>query len=102
MLIEKGDLSKGIKLIDFGISGKVQLSLEQHKAGTLRYCPPELVAGEYFKADPSFDVWSMGVLMYRMLFGEFPFSGPDWKSTKNAIIKARLRFPKASVDNAQL
>lgn len=70
------------------------MSLEQHKAGTLRYCPPELVAGEYFKADPSFDVWSMGVLMYRMLYGEFPFTGSDWSTTKKAIIKGRLKFPK--------
>lgn len=73
------------------------MSLELHKAGTLRYCPPELVSGEYFKADPSFDVWSLGVLLYRMVYGDFPFTGPDWASTKKSILKSRLKFIHTSV-----
>lgn len=86
MLTEKGNLSSGIKIIDFGIAGKVQLSLEQHKSGTLRYCPPELVAEQYFKADPSFDVWSLGILLYKLIYGDFPFNAPDFKTTKKLII----------------
>lgn len=48
LLNEKGDPSKGIKIIDFGISAKLQLSFEEHKAGTFRYCPPELLNEESF------------------------------------------------------
>ncbi|CDW82977.1 protein kinase domain containing protein [Stylonychia lemnae] len=88
------DLSKGIKIIDFGISGKIEKSIEQHKAGTIRYCPPELISETSFKADPSFDVWSLGILLYRMAYGDFPFNGDDWKTIKGKIMKAEFDFPE--------
>jgi len=44
LINDADDLSKGIKIIDFGISGKIEKSIEQHKAGTVRYCPPELIS----------------------------------------------------------
>lgn len=93
MLNEANDLTKGIKIIDFGIAGKIEVTIEQHKAGTLRYCPPELIAEKSFKADPSFDVWSLGILLYRLVFGAFPFTGNDWKTIKELIVKANVKFP---------
>lgn len=93
MLNEANDLNKGIKIIDFGIAGKIEKSLEQHKAGTLRYCPPELLAEKSFKADPSFDVWSLGILLYKLVFGVYPFDADTWTNTKKTIIKADLKFP---------
>lgn len=93
MLVSPGDLSGGIKIIDFGIAGKIEKSLEEHKAGTLRYCPPELLAEKSFKADPSFDVWSMGILLYKLVFGNFPFDAPDFSSIKKSIIKGDYAFP---------
>ena len=79
MLKAEGDLNSGIKIIDFGIAGKVEFSLDQHKAGTFRYCPPELLSQSSFKADPSFDVWSLGILLYRLIFGVFPFDSESWR-----------------------
>eukprot|EP00347_Sterkiella_histriomuscorum_P023140 403335795 len=96
MLNQPNDLNQGIKIIDFGIAGKIEKSLEQHKAGTLRYCPPELLSEQSFKADPSFDVWSLGILLYRLVFGKFPFDGEDWTTTKQAIIKSQFSFPEDS------
>ena len=96
LINDADDLSKGIKIIDFGISGKIEKSIEQHKAGTVRYCPPELISEKSFKADPSFDVWSLGILLYRMVFGDFPFNGDDWKTIKDKIMKAEFEFPENS------
>ena len=89
----KGDLTKGLKIIDFGIAGKIQLSFEKHKAGTFKYCPPELLSAESFYADPAFDVWSIGILLFKLVFGCFPFEGENWKETKQKIIEAKLIFP---------
>lgn len=91
MLNEEGNLSSGIKLIDFGISGK--LSLELLEAGTLRYCPPELISEGAFKADPSFDVWSLGVLLFKLVFGEYPFNAQDLKEVKKLIVEGKFKFP---------
>lgn len=35
----------------------------------------------------------MGVLLYKLVFGIFPFDAEDWANTKKTIIKAELNFP---------
>lgn len=75
MLREKGDLSQGLVIIDFGIAGRLQNLNEKHHEGTVRYVPPELVSGSSYTADQSFDVWSLGVLLYKMVYGCYPFDG---------------------------
>ena len=64
-----------IKLIDFGISGKWKAGtqVETNKAGTLLYSPPEFVSGENIEAHPRIDIWSLGVIAYRMAMGKYPF-----------------------------
>ena len=39
------------------------------------FMPPELHKKEITTANPAFDVWACGVIMYYLLFGEHPFSG---------------------------
>jgi serine/threonine protein kinase len=87
MLRERGNLSKGIVLIDFGIAGLMLNSREHCEEGTLRYAPPELLTGSSYKADSSFDVWSLGILLYKLVFGKFPFDGPYFNDIKQSIIK---------------
>ena len=41
---------------------------------------PELFEGKYFKEKS--DVWSIGIIFYRMLFGKFP---SDEKNFENVI-----------------
>ena len=40
--------------------------------GTLEYCAPEVLIGEKY-AGPELEMWSLGVLLYVLLFGEHPF-----------------------------
>ncbi len=55
--------------------------------------PPEMLSGESNAADPSIDVWAIGVIMFQMLYGDYPFNGIDKNELKKAIISSELRFP---------
>ena len=44
--------------------------------GTPSYMAPELVAKKDYYGQPV-DVWALGVLLYKMLTGYYPFNGED-------------------------
>jgi len=93
------------KLVDFGLSrlvgeGSVSTSGVQ-LAGTPLYMAPEVVMGE--RPDVSSDLWSVGVVLYRMLSGCTPFPGRSLPALFYAIhnsAPARLdpALPPALVD----
>jgi len=69
-----------IKLIDFGIAAKADArrltfgKLSQ-VMGTPDYISPEQVKGK--RGDRRSDLYSLGVILYEMLTGKLPFSGPN-------------------------
>jgi len=63
-----------VKICDFGIS-KVITDPEQtmsEQCGTPAYMPPEILSGNGYKGFKA-DIWSLGVLLYSMVFGTVPF-----------------------------
>jgi calcium-dependent protein kinase len=73
-----------IKLIDFGLSKKLNTSsnlLERQNSvvGTPYYVAPEVLTMDY---DFRCDIWSVGVILFIMLSGYPPFNG---KSTREVI-----------------
>ena len=74
------DENDNIKLIDFGIAGDAaakRLTYANFTAaiGTPNYISPEQVKGK--RGDGRSDIFSMGVILYEMLSGKLPFSGPS-------------------------
>ena len=74
------DENDHIKLIDFGIAGDTasrRLTYANFTAalGTPDYIAPEQVKGK--RGDGRSDIYSMGVILYEMLTGKLPFSGPS-------------------------
>jgi serine/threonine-protein kinase len=77
ILVDEND---NIKLIDFGIAGdtssrRLTYANFTTALGTPDYISPEQVKGK--RGDGRSDIYSMGVILYEMLTGKLPFSGPN-------------------------
>jgi serine/threonine-protein kinase len=87
------DVDDKIKLIDFGIAGDSaakRLTYANFTAaiGTPNYISPEQVRGK--RGDGRSDLYSMGVILYEMLSGKLPFSGPNPMAAMNERL---LNYP---------
>ncbi|MBI5512574.1 MAG: serine/threonine protein kinase [Deltaproteobacteria bacterium] len=78
------------KLLDFGVSkilrqepGRTLLTIPGEVFGTPLYMSPEQALSAR-DTDARTDVWSVGVLLYRMLVGKMPFEAP----TVGALLQA--------------
>ncbi|BDV02549.1 MAG: hypothetical protein HPAVJP_4380 [Candidatus Hepatoplasma vulgare] len=81
------NLENKIKLMDFGIvqaSTSQDLTKQASIIGTIQYLAPEIFKGE--KATPSSEIFSVGVLMYKMLTGVVPFYGVNHEDTARQIL----------------
>ena len=77
-----------VKVIDFDTATFYNINERlRGLCGTIYYMAPEVVYGEY---DEKCDVWSLGVIMYMLLSGNAPFSGPDEDSILKSISRAHL------------
>ena len=83
-----------IKLIDFGIAMKEDARRLTYVTlspalGTPDYISPEQVKGQ--RGDQRSDIYALGVMLYEMLTGETPFSGPNPLAVMNERV---LHDPK--------
>ncbi|PVU94868.1 hypothetical protein BB559_002904 [Furculomyces boomerangus] len=66
-----------VKLIDFGLANFfTQTGIMETFCGSLPYTAPEILRGEQYNG-PEIDIWSLGVLLYVVVTGRFPFDDPS-------------------------
>ncbi len=85
-----------IKIVDFGVARLENLSGHTQTGmviGTFHYISPERLLGK--TADGRADIWSVGVMLYRLLAGRLPFPGDDI-----SILQKVLHEPYDPLQNA--
>jgi WD40 repeat protein/serine/threonine protein kinase len=86
-----------VKILDFGLArlstGEQHLTQAGVILGTPAYMAPEQARGE--KVDGRADLFSLGVVLYRLATGVLPFHGPDMMSTLMALATHEPRPPSA-------
>jgi serine/threonine protein kinase len=81
---------KNLMLADFGFAAICQGDSLTERLGTFKYMAPELFrATSYGKA---VDVWALGVTMYVLLSGRYPFYHQDSKIICRLILQADIKF----------
>ena len=73
-----------IKLCDFGWAKELTLENRSTFCGTVEYMAPEIVENENY--DYGVDIWSLGILLYELLYGHSPFKA---NNTKNVILNIK-------------
>ena len=69
------DENNNIRLIDFGFACEFSDEEEMKRCcGSPRYSAPELY--EEHKSTEAVDMWSLGIILYLMVTGRFPFDSP--------------------------
>lgn len=84
-----------LKLGDFGLAAKLEYDGQRRRTvcGTPNYIAPEVLEkknGHSYEVD----IWSLGVVMYTMLFGRPPFETADVKLTYKRIKMNSYSFPE--------
>ena len=89
------DKNLELKIGDFGLIGKLNNDKDRKhtSCGTLHYMAPEAIIPPEKGYCYEVDIWSIGVIMYHLLTGKYPFNG-EKKELGNIILKGEYTFPE--------
>jgi serine/threonine protein kinase len=80
VLVEREGRPSFVKVVDFGmvrlVGSSSKLTNQGAIIGTPHYMAPEQCQGK--TADRRADIYSVGILLYRMITGKLPFDGDKW------------------------
>ncbi|XP_017100258.2 uncharacterized protein Nuak isoform X2 [Drosophila bipectinata] len=90
LLDEKGNA----KIADFGLSNVFDAGrLLATFCGSPLYASPEIVEGTPYQG-PEVDCWSLGVLLYTLVYGSMPFDGSNFKRLVKQISQGDYYEPR--------
>lgn len=88
------DEKNNAKLADFGLSNVFDKQRQLSTfCGSPLYASPEIVRGSPYEG-PEVDCWSLGVLLYTLVYGAMPFDGSNFKRLVKQISEACYFEPK--------
>jgi len=82
------------KLIDFGFASKERFFSQP--VGTIDYLAPEIVSYKKFRGFPV-DMWTLGIILYEMLYSRPPFFYKKYMDTYGAILKNSPSFTERDI-----
>mmetsp|Transcript_10236 Transcript_10236/g.18662 ORF Transcript_10236/g.18662 Transcript_10236/m.18662 type:complete len:613 (-) Transcript_10236:240-2078(-) len=88
------DTEGNVKIVDFELANFVRSEPLKTFCGSSYYAPPEICAGNIYDGEKA-DVWSIGVLLYMMVVGEYPFDDENDAALIKKIIEQPLQFPES-------
>lgn len=98
ILVKKIDGEPFVKLIDLGFAIKSEnhqdeLKPDEYIRGTAEFIAPELLKKE--KHDNRVDLYSLGIIVYRIVFKKFPFDIKNELKIYRAHLEQDFEFPKS-------
>lgn len=83
-----------IKVIDLGLSQYTLKDYDHSVRGTAYYIAPELLKNEIH--DHTVDFYSLGIMLYRIVYGYFPFESDNQLEIYKAHIEEEFNFPHSN------
>ena len=81
-----------VKLSDFGLSTYINMnSFQKTFCGSIHYAAPEIISGNAYNPMKT-DIWSIGVIIYALLIGKYPWKDNCVNDTINDIINFNYRI----------
>eukprot|EP01119_Soliformovum_irregulare_P011618 TRINITY_DN2931_c0_g1_i1.p1 TRINITY_DN2931_c0_g1~~TRINITY_DN2931_c0_g1_i1.p1 ORF type:complete len:291 (-),score=66.24 TRINITY_DN2931_c0_g1_i1:44-916(-) len=95
------DQDGNVRLIDFGLcyitETKSTSSLCTDRVGSIAYVAPEVLRKMPYDGFAA-DIWSLGIVVFSLLFGSFPFSMEDRRDmVRDPTTEVQLEFPDVEV-----
>lgn len=84
------DAEKNIRLMDFGLSTEAEIA--KTACGSPAYAPPEMILRKEYT--DKVDIWSLGVLLYFVTSGKYPFKDVNMTRLINKIVETEPEYPE--------
>jgi serine/threonine protein kinase len=94
------DANGHLRISDFGLVKQTGPGSDRTRSfcGTPAYIAPEMIQGQAYNA--SLDWWSLGVIVFQMLFGIVPFDHRNVNHLYQMIVEAEIAFPPGASEPA--